>query len=140
MQLSEELARLFANLGPAFSRMPDDGLRNLDYLVLAWMANRASLDGVRLSDLAEARGFDVSTMSRRVAHLVGSGMVERQPDPGDRRAQLLHLTEAGRAAVAKERSRRVRLITETLDDWSEEDKSQLARMLSRLNQNLELSL
>ncbi|TRY18130.1 MarR family transcriptional regulator [Tessaracoccus rhinocerotis] len=140
MQLSEELARLFANLGPAFARLGDDGLRNADYLVLAWLDNRMALDGVRLSDLAEARGYDISTMSRRVAHLVGAGLVERQPDPDDGRAQLLVITRAGRALVAQGRTRRVSLITETLDDWSEEDKDQLARLLSRLNQNLELSL
>lgn len=140
MQLSEELARLFAVLGPSFARLQDDGLRNADYLVLAWMDNRMALDGARLSDLAEARGYDISTMSRRVAHLVNAGLVERLQDPDDGRAQLLHLTRAGRALVAKGRSRRVNLITETLDDWSEEDKDQLARLLSRLNQNLELAL
>lgn len=131
---------MFANLTPAFARLPFDGISNVDYMVLAWMDNRLAVDGVRLSDLAEARGYDVSTMSRRVAHLVGQGLVERERDPDDGRAQLLRLTAAGRTAVARERGRRIRLITEALDDWSDEDKSQLARLLSRLNQNLELSL
>lgn len=140
MQLSDELARLFANLAPAFARLPLEGVSNVDYMVLAWMDNRLALDGVRLSDLAEARGYDVSTMSRRVAQLVAAGLVERERDPDDGRAQLLRLSKAGRATVARERSRRIHLITETLDDWSDDDKSQLARLLSRLNQNLELSL
>lgn len=140
MQLSEELARLFANLGPAFAKLPMEGISNVDYMVLAWMDNRLALDGVRLSDLAEARGYDVSTMSRRISHLVNAGLVDRERDPDDGRAQLLRLSPAGRSAVARERTRRVHLITETLDDWSGDDKSRLARLLARLNQNLEISL
>lgn len=140
MQLSEELARLFAVLGPSFAKLEVTDISNADYMVCAWLDNRMALDGVRLSDLAEARGYDISTMSRRVAALVKAGLLEREPDPDDGRAQLLRLTKHGRAVVARERSRRVNLITETLDDWSAEDRDQLARLLSRLNQNLELAL
>lgn len=140
MQLSEELARLFSNLGPAFAKLEAKDISNADYLVCAWLDNRATLDGARLSDLAEARGYDVSTMSRRVANLVKCGLVEREPDPDDGRAQLLRLTQTGRRIVGLERTRRVNLITESLDDWSEEDRDQLARNLARLNQNLEFNL
>lgn len=139
MQLSEELGRLLSNLGRRLSRIPMTTLSNLDYTTLVWLENR-SLDGCRLSDLAEGRGYDVSTMSRRVAHLVESGLIERERDPGDGRAHRLRLSPAGRDVVAVERSRRVQLITETLDDWSAEDKSQLARLLGRLNHNLEINL
>ena len=139
MQLSEELARLLSNLGRTLAHSPNAGLSNIDYNTLAWLANR-TFDGCRLSDLAEGRGYDVSTMSRRVAHLVGAGLVERERDTADGRAQVLRLTPAGRDVVARERTRRVHLITETLDDWSEEDRSQLARMLGRLNHNLEINL
>lgn len=140
MQLSDELARLFANLGPAYARIPSEGISNVDYMVLAWMDTRSALNGVRLSDLSEARGHDVSTMSRRVTALVNAGLIEREPDPADGRAHLLHLSDRGRTIVARERTRRVQLITETLDDWSDDDKSQLARMIARLNTNLELNL
>ena len=136
MQLSEELARLPSNLGRTLAHSPSAGLSNHDYTTLVWLENR-SLDGCRLSDLADGRGYDTSTMSRRVAHLVGAGLIERERDPADGRAQVLRLSPAGRDVVASERSRRVHLITETLDDWSEEDRSQLARLLGRLNHNLE---
>ena len=72
MQLSEELARLLSNLGRTLAHSPSAGLSNRDYTTLVWLENR-SLDGCRLSDLADGRGYDTSTMSRRVAHLVGAG-------------------------------------------------------------------
>ena len=83
------------------------------------------------------RGFDTSTMSRRVAHLCDEGLMERHPDPDDGRAQLLSLSNVGRQRLAEERSLRVRLITESLGEWTPDDKSELARLLSRLNDSLE---
>ena len=137
MQLTEEMARLFSNLGRALSRRADLGMDNQDYSTLASLASGACPEGTRLSDLAALRGFDASTMSRRVAHLCQEGLLERHPDPEDGRAQLLSLSAAGGAALAKERARRVRLVTESLGGWTPEDKSELARLLCRLNDSLE---
>lgn len=39
------------------------------------------------------------TMTNRVDRLVGRGLVERRPDPADRRGVLVRLTPAGRALV-----------------------------------------
>src|SRR5918993_1164591 len=50
---------------------------------------------MRVSALAEAIHSDVSTVSRQVSTLVDLGFVTRGPDPDDRRAQALALTEAG---------------------------------------------
>lgn len=137
MQLTDELARLFANLGRALARRADQGMNHQDFSTLVTLASGACPEGTRLSDLAAMRGFDASTMSRRVAHLCDTGLIERHPDPQDGRAQLLLLSEAGRHAVIEERSRRVQLVTESLGDWDAEDKSELARLLSRLNDSLE---
>ncbi|MDT9593649.1 MarR family transcriptional regulator [Nocardioides zeae] len=39
------------------------------------------------------------TMTNRVDRLAGRGLVDRQPDPNDRRGVLVRLTPAGKAAV-----------------------------------------
>src|SRR3954453_9765661 len=39
------------------------------------------------------------TMTNRVDRLAGRGLVDRLPDPGDRRGVLVRLTEAGRTTV-----------------------------------------
>ncbi len=136
MQLTDELARLFANMGQTLARRAHQGMDHQDFSTLVAVSG-ACPEGTRLSDLAAMRGFDTSTMSRRVSHLCETGLLERSPDPQDGRAQLLHVSDEGRRALAEERARRVRLITESLGEWTPDDKSELARLLSRLNDSLE---
>ena len=50
---------------------------------------------ISLIDLATLLNLDNSTMSRTVNNLVNNGMVERQPDPNDRRYITIQLTQEG---------------------------------------------
>ena len=54
-----------------------------------------------LSGLAEAIGVDAPYATLIVDSLEERGLVERQPDPADRRRKLVSLTPAGRDAVAR---------------------------------------
>ena len=60
-------------------------------------------DGLRLTDLASRAGITAQSMGELVDDLEVKGYVERRPDPGDRRAKRIHLTQRGRknALVAK---------------------------------------
>ncbi len=133
MQLSEELARTFAAMG-RFLREREGDLAPTDVAVLVRLAGQQC---TRSRDLAQAEGLDPSTMSRRLASLAERGLVERHPDPADRRAQVLGLTQAGLEALTQERARRVELVTDTLADWPETEKAQLADLLGRLADSLE---
>jgi len=59
-----------------------------------------------VSDLAHAERVAPQSMAQTVSELETEHMVARHPDPGDRRRALVELTEAGRAALAQDRSRR----------------------------------
>lgn len=48
-----------------------------------------------LNELSEALGVDTSTLSRQVQQLVEGGLLDRIPDPNDRRYVVLSLTDAG---------------------------------------------
>src|SRR5215469_13224419 len=50
-------------------------------------------------DIAQRMGVDRTTMVTLVDELEGKGLVERRPDPRDRRKNVVALTEAGRATV-----------------------------------------
>jgi DNA-binding MarR family transcriptional regulator len=52
-------------------------------------------DGLRLTDLAARAGMTAQSMGELVDDLVALGYVERRPDPADRRAKRIHLTERG---------------------------------------------
>ncbi|MCZ0978250.1 MarR family transcriptional regulator [Streptomyces diastatochromogenes] len=54
-------------------------------------------DGTRLTALAERSGFTKQAIAEVVDELERHGYVERTPDPRDRRAKLIRLTEHGRA-------------------------------------------
>jgi len=56
-------------------------------------------DGARVTTMAEAAGMTKQAMTELVDHLERHGYVERAPDPTDRRAKLVRLTEKGREAV-----------------------------------------
>lgn len=57
-------------------------------------------DGARLTDLARGAGMTPQSMGEIVDELEELGYVTRQPDPRDRRAKLIVLTELGRATIA----------------------------------------
>jgi DNA-binding MarR family transcriptional regulator len=50
-------------------------------------------------DVAQRMGVDRTTMVTLVDELEGKGLVERLPDPRDRRKNVVALTEAGRATL-----------------------------------------
>ena len=58
-----------------------------------------SAEPTRISELAGHMGVTVSTMSLSVKRLERRGYVRRDPDPDDRRAVGLRLTEAGERMV-----------------------------------------
>ncbi|WP_327672287.1 MULTISPECIES: MarR family winged helix-turn-helix transcriptional regulator [unclassified Streptomyces] len=91
----------------------------------------------RATDLAAATFLDLSTVSRQVRAMVDKGLVERRPDPEDRRGALLRATAAGRATFEEYRRQRDARLAELLEPWPAEDRYQLIRLLSRLNDDLE---
>jgi DNA-binding MarR family transcriptional regulator len=94
----------------------------------------------RCSALAARAGVDVSVASRQLATLERSGLVGRRPDPDDGRASLMHLTDAGVAALAETRALRSEWASAALARWDEDDARQLSELLERLAADLDTSL
>ena len=61
------------------------------------------------SGLAAAERVRPQSMAQTLAELETAGLIERRPDPGDRRRMQVELTEKGRERVLEERGRR--------EDW-----------------------
>jgi len=55
----------------------------------------------RATALADLEGISGASMTRVLNALEERGLVLRQPDPTDGRAQVVHLTEAGRTVLAE---------------------------------------
>lgn len=87
---------------------------------------------IRLSALADLVGLDISTLSRHVARLEHDGFVARTPDPGDGRASLLTVTDAGRGVLERVRDTRRTHLQQRLASWDDDDVRHLAHLLDRL--------
>jgi DNA-binding MarR family transcriptional regulator len=93
-------------------------------------------DGIQVSELARAASMRKQSMAEAVEQLERAGYVERRPDPRDRRARLVFLTERGHQvrSVAVAAGRRVEA------DWagltSPEEIAALRATLLRLLERL----
>ncbi|MEV0537294.1 MarR family winged helix-turn-helix transcriptional regulator [Kitasatospora sp. NPDC050463] len=105
-----------------------DELDELTYPVLSALARTGSRSA---ADLAPEVGLDRSGVTRRASRLEEAGLVRREPDPRDRRAQLLVLTEQGHRAVAELRERLAAHITASLAGWPPGEAEAFARNLHR---------
>ena len=92
---------------------------------------------VRATDLAEHAGLDLSTISRHLRGLEDAGCIRRTPDPDDRRASLLELSDHGRDQLDRAVRARHELLARATTDWSRDDLADLTRLLHRLAHDLE---
>ncbi|AJZ84218.1 MarR family winged helix-turn-helix transcriptional regulator [Streptomyces antimycoticus] len=81
--------------------------------------------------LADEIGLDRSGVTRRATRLEEAGLLRREPDPGDRRATLLALTETGRQAIETTRRRLAAHIEDSLASWPPGEARTFARQLHR---------
>ena len=86
-QLSQEVTAAVAEVVPEQKPSYGNVMEQLDYR-----------DGMRLTDLAKGAGMAPQSIGELVDQLEDLGMVERRPDPDDRRAKRVYLTEKAREA------------------------------------------
>ncbi|MFC7530978.1 MarR family winged helix-turn-helix transcriptional regulator [Actinoplanes sp. GCM10030250] len=91
---------------------------------------------VRASDLASWQGVDKSTITPQVRRLEDRGLIERQGDPGDKRAALLTATDEGRRQLATLDDQGALLFAQALHDWPAADQHALATLMQRLADGL----
>ena len=97
------------------------------------------LGPLRLSELAVEEGINPTMLSRIVADLAHSGLIERVSDPGDRRAALVTTTREGRKLVERMRRERTDVLSvalETLDDHERRSLERALPALEKLAENL----
>ncbi len=91
----------------------------------------------RQSDLCGELGLDKGAVSRQVNALEGLGLVQRTPDPVDRRAYQVDLSDDARTRLVDVQTRARSRYAERLGGWSEAEIAQVADDLSRYNALLE---
>ncbi len=130
--LEGEFAELFARVRRLMTERANrlhPGLMPGSYKVFTTIAHRAP---VTLSGLAECLQADKGQISRNLRELETAGLIERQPDPDDRRSQLISPTEEGRARLDSARAPHGNPLISALEDWDTADIRQLTHLLHTL--------
>ncbi|MFI8240154.1 MarR family winged helix-turn-helix transcriptional regulator [Streptomyces sp. NPDC085866] len=104
----------------------------LDRAAVALLRQIADSEPLRPGELAQRLGVEASHVTRTVQQLQRSGYVTRVPDPDDRRAQRIELTDVGREAVARVREAGARGMQLALSGWQPEELRQLAGLFHRM--------
>jgi DNA-binding MarR family transcriptional regulator len=88
-------------------------------------------------ELQELLGLDGATVTGLVQRMTILGLIQRQPDPDDRRVQRVFLTERGRALEQITRSLESEVNNRALEGFSADERTFFARLLTRALQNCE---
>jgi DNA-binding MarR family transcriptional regulator len=109
------------------------GLNLRDYTVLL-AAERATIEGHSRTQLAlaQAARLDKSTMVVALDALEGEGLVERRPDPKDRRARIVEPTDAGRELLTRVERVVIDVEDGVLADLDAEERRVLRSLLRRI--------
>ena len=133
VELEREIALLLRRSRAISARLAGELHPDLDGAAYGLLSLLQDAGPLRASDLVTRIGLDKSTVSRQLAHLVDLGLVHREADPGDGRAQVLTPSPEGSARLARIRDVRRARWEDDLSDWPASDVATLAHLLRRLN-------
>ncbi len=97
----------------------------------------ATADGVPLSEISTRMLCDNSNLTGIVDRLISKGLVERRPDPQDRRVSLICLTPAGAEKLYQVRPRHHTNVSRRMHSLSQTQVRQLRDLLQMLYSGLE---
>ncbi|PNI09280.1 MarR family transcriptional regulator [Arthrobacter sp. AFG7.2] len=92
---------------------------------------------IRLTDLAMNIGVGKPSVSRQIAFLESLGLVSKEADPSDGRAQAIRLTPKGEEKMHQVQDARRQVFRERLGEWPVEELEELARSMAKLNATYE---
>ena len=136
-RLWREYLAMTAALDTAMNRQlqRDHGLSLTDYDVLVALADRP---GCRVSELAEALGWEQSRLSHQLRRMRERGLVKRRDVGDDRRAAAVGLTAAGRRVLTAAAPGHVALVREMVfDGLTGAEADALLRWTMRVRRRLE---
>ncbi|MEH3034165.1 MAG: MarR family transcriptional regulator [Aeromicrobium erythreum] len=99
------------------------------YKILRFVEGSTCQSQIRI---AAALGVDRTVMTYLIDELEQAGLVTRRPDPQDRRARLIDLTDAGRDRLATARERMAQVERHVLAGLDEGEVDQLRTLLGKI--------
>ena len=129
------LASLFQqSYGAAFEPL---GLNDGDYGLLAPLRRAGEPHQLTPTELARHRMMTSGGMTAAIDRLERKGLVDRVPNPADRRGNLVRLTAAGRQVTDEAMTRHAHTEHRLLDTLDEHEQTQLRDLLHKLLRSLD---
>ena len=100
------------------------------------MARLDRFEGLKQSELAEMLDLQPITLTRLLDRLCDCGMIERRPDPNDRRAKRLFLTDASRPLLERLGDLGEELMATALVGVERESVEKMVTQLATVKENL----
>lgn len=94
-------------------------------------------DGCNQRSIGQACVMDKSTVTSVLARMEERGLVERRPDPHDRRGLTIWLTDEGRRAAGRVRTYGDEVDALCLSDFDADEREQFKGLLKRVINNFE---
>jgi DNA-binding MarR family transcriptional regulator len=136
--MQDNIAFLASDVGRLFRKRFDITARQFGVTGPQWRVLVALNRTPGLNQVALAAWLEVETITtgRMIDRLEKAGLVERKPDPTDRRAWLLYVTPAAGLLMDRLRGCADEVFADALDSFSEAEHAQLLGLLGRLRNNL----
>ncbi len=129
--LLSDVSRLMRRAFDARAR--DIGVTRPQWQVLTILRRNEGINQGGLADILEVEPI---TVCRMVDRLQEADLVERRPDPADRRSWRLFLTDKAHDLVERLRPHSADLFAEALEGLDENERKDLTMSLDRMRQNL----
>lgn len=126
-----DTSRLFRKAFDGHARAK--GITGLQWRLMAYLTRN---QGIHQSGLADLLEVEPITLSRMVDRLAEAGMVERRPDPQDRRTNRLYLTDKADPVIAELRASGEVVIAQAMQGIDADEQVVLARLVARMRANL----
>lgn len=138
MGMDENIGMLMAQVSRLIRRAFDEKARTIGVTRPQWQVLTLLRlhEGINQGGLADVLEVEPITLGRMIDRLQDAALVERRPDPADRRAWRLFLTEKARQLLEQLQPLAVEMIEASLDGVSPEGRSAMTQGLQRMRVNL----
>ena len=100
------------------------------------MAQLSRNDGLTQVALAHLLEIEPMSVCRLIDRMEAGGFVTRQPDPADKRAKLVYLTEKSRALLDIIRVVAMEVYEDAFAGFDEDERLRLVAAINKINSNL----
>ena len=136
--ISREIAISIVDVARMLKTYADQRARQFSISRAQWtvLMRLDRFEGLKQSELAEVLDLQPISLTRLLDRLAGNGLIERRPDPNDRRANRLYLTPAARPLLKQLSELGEDMMTSVLDSIDEPSRERLLKNLASMKDNL----